>query len=40
VLVLEFTDQGPALLVPTMLCVAGAVAMSYLIARWRMTGVD
>ena len=39
VLVLEFTNQGPALLVPTMLCVAGAVTVSYLLGRWRVTGV-
>ena len=39
VLVIEFTNQGPALLVPTMLCVAGAVTVSYLLARWRVTGV-
>ncbi len=39
VLVIEFTNQGPALLVPTMLCVAGAVTVSYLLARWRITGV-
>lgn len=39
VLVIEFTNQGPALLVPTMLCVAGAVAVSYLLTRWRVTGV-
>ena len=39
VLVIEFTDQGPALLVPTMLCVAGAVTVSYLLTRWRVTGV-
>ena len=31
--------QGPALLVPTMLCVAGAVTVSYLLTRWRGTGV-
>ena len=39
VLVLEFTNQGPALLVPTLFCVAGAVAVSYLLTRWRVTGV-
>jgi len=39
VLVVEFTNQGPALLVPTMLCVAGAVTVSYLLTRWRVTGV-
>jgi H+/Cl- antiporter ClcA len=39
VLLLEFTHQGPALLVPTMLCVAGAVTVSYLFTRWRVTGV-
>jgi CIC family chloride channel protein len=39
VLVMEFTGQGPALLVPLMLCVAGAVAVGYLIERRRVTGV-
>lgn len=39
VLVIEFTNQGPELLVPTMLCVAGAVTVSYLVTRWRVTGV-
>ncbi|HEU0206389.1 MAG TPA: chloride channel protein [Pseudolysinimonas sp.] len=39
VLVVEFTNQGPSLLVPTMLCVAGAVTVSYLLTRWRVTGV-
>lgn len=39
VLLLEFTNQGPALLVPTMLCVAGAVTVNYCLARWRVTGV-
>lgn len=39
VLVIEFTNQGPALLVPTMLCVAGAVTVSYLLTRWRVIGV-
>ncbi|MHC5794851.1 chloride channel protein [Lacisediminihabitans sp. FW035] len=39
VLVVEFTNQGPALLVPTMLCVGGAVTVSYLLARRRETGV-
>lgn len=39
VLVIEFTNHGPALLVPTMLCVAGAVTVSYLLTRWRVTGV-
>lgn len=39
VLVIEFTNQGPALLVPTMLCVSGAVVVSYLATRWRVTGV-
>jgi H+/Cl- antiporter ClcA len=39
VLVIEFTNQGPALLVPTMLCVAGAVTVSYLLTRWRVTGI-
>jgi H+/Cl- antiporter ClcA len=39
VLVIEFTNQGPALLVPAMLCVAGAVTVSYLLARRRLTGI-
>jgi CIC family chloride channel protein len=39
VLVMEFTGQRPALLVPLMLCVAGAVAVGYLIERRRVTGV-
>ena len=38
-LVIEFTNQGPALLVPTLLCVAGAVTVTYLLARRRVTGV-
>ncbi len=39
VLVVEFTNQGPALLVPTMLCVAGAIAVSQFLTRRRVTGV-
>lgn len=39
VLVIEFTNQGPALLVPTMVCIAGAVAISYLLARRRVAGI-
>ncbi len=40
VLVIEFTGQGAALLVPTLLAVAGAMAVSYVVARPRITGVD
>ncbi|MBW8872618.1 MAG: chloride channel protein, partial [Leifsonia sp.] len=38
-LTIEFTNQGPDLLVPLMLCVAGAVAVGYLLERTRVTGV-
>lgn len=40
VLVVEFTGQGPALLVPTMIAVAGAVAIDHLLSRRRVAGVD
>lgn len=39
VLVLEFTNEGPALLVPMMVAVAGSVAVAYVLARRRVTGV-
>ncbi|WP_431245375.1 chloride channel protein [Leifsonia xyli] len=38
-LTLEFANQGPDLLVPLMLSVAGAVAVGYLLERSRVTGV-
>lgn len=38
-LTMEFTGQGPELLVPVMLCIAGAVAVGYLLERSRVTGV-
>lgn len=38
-LTMEFTGQGPDLLVPVMLCIAGAVAVGYLVERTRVTGV-
>lgn len=38
-LVMEFTNQGPQLLAPVMLAVAGAVAVGYLLERRRVTGV-
>lgn len=39
VLIVEFTGQGPALLVPAMLAIAGSVAVGYLIGKRRITGV-
>jgi CIC family chloride channel protein len=36
---LEFTDQGPDMLAPIMLCIAGAVAIGYVLERGRVTGV-
>jgi H+/Cl- antiporter ClcA len=39
VLVIEFTGQGPALLVPTMIAIAGSVAVVYLLGRGRLVGV-
>jgi len=36
---MEFTGQGPDMLVPVMLCIAGAVAVGYLLERTRVTGV-
>ncbi|MEN0083325.1 MAG: chloride channel protein [Leifsonia sp.] len=38
-LTVEFTGQGPDLLVPIMLCIAGAVAVGYVLERARVTGV-
>jgi len=37
VLVIEFTNQGPALIAPTMLAIAGSVTVGYLIGRSRFT---
>ena len=37
VLVLEFTNQGPAILAPTMLAIAGSVSVGYLIGKRRFT---
>jgi H+/Cl- antiporter ClcA len=39
VLVVEFTGQGPTILVPSLLAVAGAVAVGYLLGRRRLVGV-
>jgi CIC family chloride channel protein len=39
ILVLEFTGQGPALMVPTMIAIAGSVAVTYLSHRERVAGV-
>ena len=38
ILVLEFTGQGPALLAPTMVAIAGSVAVTYLFNRGRIDG--
>jgi H+/Cl- antiporter ClcA len=38
VLLVEFTNQGPALLIPTLLAVAGSVAVTSLLTRRRLTG--
>ncbi|WP_285115863.1 chloride channel protein [Leifsonia sp. fls2-241-R2A-40a] len=38
-LTMEFTNQGPDLLVPVMLCITGAVGVGYLLERTRVTGV-
>jgi H+/Cl- antiporter ClcA len=40
VLVVEFTGQGPALLVPAILAIAGSVGVVYLLGRGRLAGVD
>lgn len=37
VLVVEFTNQGPAILAPTMLAIAGSVSVGYLIGKRRFT---
>lgn len=39
ILVLEFTGQGPALLAPTMIAIAGSVAVTYLFHHERVAGV-
>jgi CIC family chloride channel protein len=39
ILMIEFTHQGPALLVPTMLAIAGSVTVGYIIGRRRTTGI-
>ncbi len=38
ILILEFTGQGPALLAPTMVAIAGSVAVAYLFNRGRISG--
>lgn len=38
VLLVEFTNQGPVLLAPALLAVAGSVAVTYLIGHRRLTG--
>jgi H+/Cl- antiporter ClcA len=40
ILVVEFTGQGPTLLVPAMLAIAGSVAVGYILGRRRLAGVD
>lgn len=40
VLLIELTNQGAALLLPTILCVAGSVAVSHLLSRVRVAGVE
>jgi len=40
ILVLEFTSAGTAMLVPMMLAIGGSVAVSYVLGRRRLTGVD
>jgi H+/Cl- antiporter ClcA len=39
ILMIEFTNQGPALLVPTMLAIAGSVAVGYVMGRRRIAGI-
>ncbi|WP_258368557.1 chloride channel protein [Curtobacterium sp. MCBD17_013] len=39
VLVVEFTGQGPTILIPALLAVAGAVAVGYVLGRRRLVGV-
>jgi CIC family chloride channel protein len=38
ILIVEFTGQGPALLAPTMIAIAGSVAVTYLLRRGRIVG--
>jgi H+/Cl- antiporter ClcA len=38
ILILEFTGQGPGLLAPTMIAIAGSVAVTYLFNRSRIDG--
>jgi CIC family chloride channel protein len=38
ILILEFTGQGPALLAPTMVAIAGSAAVTYLFNRGRISG--
>ncbi|MCU1584363.1 MAG: chloride channel protein [Microbacteriaceae bacterium] len=40
VLLIELTNQGAVLLLPTILCVAGSVAASHLLSRIRVAGVE
>jgi H+/Cl- antiporter ClcA len=40
VLVVEFTDQGPVILIPSLLAVSGAVAVGYVLGRRRLAGVE
>jgi H+/Cl- antiporter ClcA len=40
VLVLEFTNEGPSLVIPLMIAIAGAVVVEYLLGRRRFIGVD
>ncbi|HEV7185686.1 MAG: chloride channel protein [Actinomycetales bacterium] len=40
ILVLEFTGEGPSMIVPMMLAIAGSVAVGYVLGRRRFTGVD
>lgn len=39
VLVVEFTGQGPTILIPALLAVSGAVAVGYVLGRRRLAGV-
>ncbi len=39
ILVFEFTGQGPALIAPTMIAIAGSVAVTYLLRRRRVVGI-
>lgn len=39
ILMIEFTNQGPALLVPTMLAIAGSVTVGYIMGRTRLAGI-